>query len=108
MTAFPAKFNRPDGSLIGRSKMRRVERKRTRTYTILLKFANGVSNLEGARRPPSANEGLPAPRPAFAAPMVASVFISDNLKLGLTRLTEEAGSAPRPREMVGGGNELGW
>jgi hypothetical protein len=107
-TALPAKLSRPDGSLIRRSKMRRIVKKTVKTYTILLKFAKGVSNLEGKRRPASANEGLPAPRPAFAAPMAASGFISDNLKPGLLRLPEGGGAVPRPREAVCGGNELGW
>jgi len=69
------------------------------TYTILLKFANGVSNVEGPLLA-SARDGRPAPRPAPMAPPPVSGFMSDNLNPGLLRRLAAVTPAPRPRARV--------
>lgn len=81
------------------------------TYTILLKFANGVSNVVEGPLLASARDGRPAPSPAPMAPPPVSGFMSDNLNPGLLRRLAAITPAPRPRARVAaedGEGEEGW
>jgi hypothetical protein len=76
------------------------------THTILLKFANGVSNDDGPLLA-SASDGRPAPSPAPMAPPPVSGFMSDNLNPGLLRLPAAVTPPPRPRARVIADDEPG-